>query len=62
MFLQKDEKPKKNKEFDDFNFLEKDEENEGNEAHLKPPTLYVRPKNEEIKEMVRNYLEYKKII
>jgi hypothetical protein len=46
---------------DSFDYTENFEE-EKNTDEMKPPLLYVRPDLDEVKEMVRNYLEIKKML
>lgn len=59
----KEEKVIKKNLLDEFSFLDDDYEKEQllEDIALKPPTLFVRPKLEDFKEMVRNYFEAKKI-
>ena len=61
-FLFKDSgNKKKNKSIDD-NFEEEQSRNsEDEEVFIKAPVLYIRPKIEDIKEMLKTYLEIKKI-
>ena len=63
MATHKDEKSGKKSLLDDFNFLEESSEKDGllEDASLKPPLLFVRPKFEDLKDMLRLYFETKKI-
>lgn len=62
--MKKNDDVKKKNNFLDENF-EEDYESEYLDPEavmLKPPLLYIRPKIEDIKEMMKSYLEIKKLL
>lgn len=63
-FLKKNDNYKKKNIFLDENFEEDNESQvlDPEAIMLKPPLLYIRPKIDDIKEMMKNYLEIKKLL